>query len=65
MGDDIMNATTQVKTAESTAVSSQLASIVFVAIIGMGLLFTAGFANSATLHNATHDSRHSIGFPCH
>ena len=61
MGDDIMNAMTQVKTAAST----RLATIALVALIGAALLFTAGFANSATLHNATHDSRHSVGFPCH
>jgi len=47
------------------AASTNLATILFVAILGAGLIFSAGFANSATLHNAAHDSRHSIGFPCH
>lgn len=56
-----MTTNTQVK----TAVSTRLATIAFVAILGAGLIFTAGFANSATLHNAAHDSRHSVGFPCH
>lgn len=56
-----MNAQTKTR----AAVSSNALSIVFVALMGAALLFTAGFANSATLHNSTHDSRHAIGFPCH
>ncbi|HEX5517658.1 MAG TPA: CbtB domain-containing protein [Pseudolabrys sp.] len=24
-----------------------------------------GFANSQLLHNAAHDTRHSLSFPCH
>ena len=42
-----------------------LAGILFVAFLGAALLFTAGFANSAAMHDAAHDTRHSIGFPCH
>lgn len=42
-----------------------LATILFVAFIGAMLLFTAGFANSALMHDAAHDTRHSTGFPCH
>ena len=34
-------------------------------LLGGFLVFAAGFANSATLHAAGHDSRHSISFPCH
>jgi cobalt transporter subunit CbtB len=29
------------------------------------VLFGVGFAGSAVLHNAAHDSRHSFAFPCH
>lgn len=50
---------------QAKAASTNLATILFVAILGAGLLFTAGFANSATLHDSVHDSRHAIGFPCH
>ena len=32
---------------------------------GLVLLYTAGFAETAELHNAAHDSRHSAAFPCH
>ncbi len=34
-------------------------------IAGLGIVFITGFSNSATLHNAAHDYRHSMAFPCH
>ena len=53
------------KTQTGADVDTGLATILFVALIGATLLFTAGFANSAVMHDAAHDTRHSIGFPCH
>jgi cobalt transporter subunit CbtB len=32
---------------------------------GLFLLAGAGFAGSDYVHNAAHDTRHAIGFPCH
>ena len=32
---------------------------------GVMLLFVVGFAGPEILHNAAHDSRHSLSFPCH
>jgi len=40
-------------------------SIALVAALGLGLLFVAGHAQSAVLHDAAHDMRHATGFPCH
>lgn len=40
-------------------------SIVFVALLGATIVFLAGHAQSATLHDAAHDVRHATGFPCH
>jgi cobalt transporter subunit CbtB len=34
-------------------------------VIGSILVFGVGLANSQTLHDAAHDTRHSYGFPCH
>jgi cobalt transporter subunit CbtB len=34
-------------------------------LIGLALFFTAGFAWPGALHNATHDTRHALGLPCH
>ncbi|MBM3521235.1 MAG: cobalt transporter [Alphaproteobacteria bacterium] len=33
--------------------------------IGLGILYVVGFAPMAAAHNAAHDTRHAIGFPCH
>ena len=56
-----MNAQTQIAAKTSTG----LLSILFVALIGATVLFVAGHAQSATLHDAAHDMRHATGFPCH
>ncbi len=55
--------TTMTTTAART--DSGLRSIVLTAALGLGIMFIAGFASSATLHDAQHDMRHAIGFPCH
>ena len=34
-------------------------------LIGLGLFVTTGFAWPSAIHNATHDTRHSLGLPCH
>jgi cobalt transporter subunit CbtB len=33
--------------------------------IGATLTFAVGLSNMAVAHNAAHDTRHAIGFPCH
>ena len=33
--------------------------------LGLVLLYAAAFAQTAKLHNATHDVRHAAAFPCH
>lgn len=45
--------------------TSALVSVLLVAFVGAALLFTAGFAQSSTLHDVAHDVRHATGFPCH
>lgn len=37
----------------------------FAGLLGVLLLWVAGFAQPAFLHNAAHDSRHALSFPCH
>ena len=34
-------------------------------LLGGIILYGAGFVNTAAVHNAAHDTRHSQGFPCH
>jgi len=38
----------------------------FVALVlGFGLVFLTGFSHPEVIHNAAHDVRHSLSFPCH
>ena len=34
-------------------------------VIGIGMIFTVGFAPMESVHDAAHDSRHALSFPCH
>jgi cobalt transporter subunit CbtB len=34
-------------------------------LLGAVILYGVGFASTPLLHNAAHDSRHSLAFPCH
>jgi cobalt transporter subunit CbtB len=34
-------------------------------LFGLGLIFLTGFAYPEVIHNAAHDTRHGLSFPCH
>lgn len=34
-------------------------------LIGIVIVYGAGFSHSASTHNAAHDARHANVFPCH
>ncbi|MGD9657121.1 MAG: CbtB domain-containing protein [Methylocystis sp.] len=34
-------------------------------ILGFGLVWLAGFAYPESVHDAAHDTRHALSFPCH
>ena len=36
-----------------------------VLMLGLVVLYGVGFASLPQAHNATHDTRHAGGFPCH
>ena len=44
---------------------AEVASILAAGLLGLGLIFAAGFAEATVLHDAAHDQRHAIAFPCH
>ena len=46
---------------QSTVIGAATIAIV----VGFFLVFAAGFAHPEALHNAVHDARHSLAFPCH
>jgi cobalt transporter subunit CbtB len=33
--------------------------------LGTVVVFVVGFAGPESIHNAAHDARHSMNFPCH
>ncbi len=51
----------------SIAATSQFAKWPAALALAFGLLvvYGAGFASPSALHNATHDTRHAFGLPCH
>ena len=52
----------QIQAKSTTSVLAQsLAALVF----GMVIIFAVGFAPMEVAHNAAHDARHSLAFPCH
>ena len=38
---------------------------VFALIGGLGIVYLTGFSHADAVHNAAHDTRHSMAFPCH
>ena len=51
-------------TTVSTSIPKPL-QLVSAFLLGMVFLYGAGFVQTSTVHNAAHDVRHSLAFPCH
>ncbi len=45
--------------------TSRFTAIFAAALLGAFLIGGVGFSHIAAVHNAAHDYRHSMGFPCH
>ena len=60
----ISSSMTEAQTSTGSKASVR-AACATVFLIGATLVFLVGFAHSATLHNAAHDTRHGLAFPCH
>jgi len=45
--------------------SNEFTAVVLGLLLGAFLILGVGFADSSTIHNAAHDTRHSVSFPCH
>lgn len=59
-----MTNSTRISTA-NLSISQRLAAGSLALMLGLSVLWAVGFANAAQVHNAAHDTRHAIGFPCH
>ena len=47
------------------SVSERVKAVAAALIVGIALVYTTGFAASTDVHNAAHDTRHGLAFPCH
>ena len=50
--------------AHGAAIGSKWPAL-FAALLGAVMIFGVGFANISVAHNAAHDTRHAMVFPCH
>lgn len=58
--------TTNTASIQSQASASERVKAAAAALaLGTVLIFTVGFAHSTSVHNAAHDTRHTLAFPCH
>ncbi|WP_374089379.1 CbtB-domain containing protein [Methylomicrobium lacus] len=48
-----------------SAVDARVLTGMAMILLGVTLVLAVGFAPLADVHNATHDTRHATGFPCH
>jgi cobalt transporter subunit CbtB len=49
----------------SVSISQRMAIGLVSIFLGSFLIYGVGLAHDPRMHNAAHDTRHSIGFPCH
>ncbi len=55
-----------IKTSTQTlSVSQRMTAGAICLFLGASLVFLVGMSHISAAHNAAHDTRHSIGFPCH
>ena len=58
--------TTASRTISASASSqSRLMQLALAGLLGIFIVGFSGFAHIDAVHNAAHDYRHSMGFPCH
>ncbi|MCE5977206.1 CbtB domain-containing protein [Pseudomonas sp. JR33AA] len=51
--------------ATSVTLSQRVTIAVGASLLGLCLVYFAGFSHIEAVHNAAHDTRHSAAFPCH
>ncbi len=49
----------------SISVSQRVTAGIVCLFIGAFMVFTVGLSHISVAHNAAHNTRHSLGFPCH
>ena len=64
MPDD-MTAARPLSGIHTGARADTLVAALCAAFLGCVLIWGVGFSHISALHNAAHDTRHSMAFPCH
>ena len=59
-----MHTATQTQTPASLSHSRRTVAAATL-FFGLGLVFLTGFSHLEAVHNAAHDTRHAMAFPCH
>jgi len=57
--------TASVSLGASVSSQSRFMQLVLTAFLGMFVVGVVGFSHIDVVHNAAHDYRHSMAFPCH
>ena len=57
--------TASVSLGASVSSHSRFMQLVLTAFLGMFVVGVVGFSHIDVVHNAAHDYRHSMAFPCH
>ena len=65
MSDNIQSVIVPNELQKNTSRMTRAMSLTVVVIFGLSLVWFAGMTNAEYLHNGTHDTRHSLVFPCH
>ena len=51
-----------------SAIASQQSALIQISaaiVLAVALIYGVGFASMGVAHNAAHDTRHAVAFPCH
>ena len=49
----------------AAGIDSDILAISGAVVLGLFMLFAAGFAQATVMHDTAHDQRHAMAFPCH
>ena len=62
--DTHMNTASRTLSASASS-QSRIMQLALAGVLGIFIVGFSGFAHIDAVHNAAHDYRHSMGFPCH
>ena len=61
----IMTTSTLAPVGASVQTQTQVLPLMMAALLGLFVIGFVGFSHIEAVHNAGHDYRHSMAFPCH